>query len=106
MNELGIRFRILKTPWEKFLGAMFRRTLGSEVLVFSYEHPAERLFHTFFCPPLRILAVTDDGVSLADGVRQPGKFVRLPLTRLVVECSPQLELSPTDLSMIASLAEI
>jgi len=89
---------LLTTPWERSRGAMFHRSLDPDaVLLFLYPHPAPRLFHTFFCPPLRIIAVNDDGRRLSEQVVSPGEFVRLPPARIVVECSPALELNDDDL---------
>ena len=47
--------RLLASSWGRSIGAMFQRRL-SEPLVFGYPFAASRLFHTFFCPPLRIVA--------------------------------------------------
>jgi len=84
----------LTTPWQRFRGAMFQKRLGETVLIFSYPHAAPRLFHTFFCPPLRIIALDDDREVLFDQVKQPGQFVRLPASRLIVEADPEQELPP------------
>ena len=51
-----MQIRLLTTPWQRAWGAMFRRSLGETVLIFVYPHPAARSFHTYFCPPLRIVA--------------------------------------------------
>lgn len=105
MDGENAQFRMLESGRQKRRGAMFRRSLGSTVLVFSYPRPAPRLFHTFFCPALRILALADDGQPLADSVWPANQFVRLPPTQLVVECDPALELAGSDLRAIAALAE-
>jgi hypothetical protein len=73
---------------------MFHRRLGETVLLFAYPHPASRLFHTFLCPPLRIIALDDDGEPLFDQVFSSGQFVKLPTCRLVVEADPAHELTP------------
>ncbi len=106
MDGQRIRIRKLGSWLEKSLGVMFRRVLGSEVFLFTYGRPAERIFHTYFCPPLRILALTDEGHPLVDSVVQPGKFVRLPPARLIVECAPELDLTPIELRKIAEIAQI
>ena len=89
-----MRIKTLTTPWQRSLGAMFHRRLGESVLLFAYPHPAPRLFHTFFCPPLRIIALDDVGEILFDQVPSPGQFVKLPTCRLVVETDPEHGLTP------------
>ncbi len=89
-----MRIKKLTTPWQRSLGAMFRRHLGDTIFLFAYPHPAPRLFHTYFCPPLRILALDDDGKTLCEQVVSPGQFVRLPACRLIVEADPDHELTP------------
>ena len=84
------------------MGAMFRRDLGDQVLVFAYPKPAARLFHTFFCPELRILALEADGTPLTNSVVPPNRFKRLPPAHIVVECSPTLPLTRADLIAIAA----
>jgi len=99
------RIRILRSRASHALGAMFRRRLGNEVLVFVYDRPAQRVFHTFFCPLMRILALTDEGEPLFDVVCKKNRLVHLPLTRLVVECAPELRITESDLRSIAAFAE-
>lgn len=89
-----MRIKNLTTPWQRSLGAMFHRHLGDTVLLFTYPHPAPRLFHTYFCPSLRIIALDDDGETLFDQVVSPGQFVSLPACRLIVEADPDHDLSP------------
>jgi uncharacterized membrane protein (UPF0127 family) len=96
-----MRLKTLSTPWQRSLGAMFHRRLGDTVLLFAYSHPSSRLFHTFFCAPLRILALDDDGEILFDRVVPPGQFVRLPACRLVIEADPEQELTPAFLNELA-----
>ncbi len=70
---------------------MFRRDLGDDVLVFVYRKPGKRTFHTWFCPPLRIVALDADGRVIFDQVFAggQGQFVPLPAdTQIVVESSP------------------
>jgi hypothetical protein len=100
-----MHLKALTTPWQRSLGAMFQRHLGETVLLFAYPHPAPRLFHTFFCPPLRIIALDDDGESLFDQVTSPGQFVKLPACRLVVEADPGCNLTPAFLSELTRDAQ-
>ena len=101
MEPEGIRVRHLTGRFEQALGVMFRRDIGREVFVFVYRRAARRLFHTFFCPPLRVLALADDGRVLADVRPGRARFVPLPETRLIVECSPALEIGECDFRMLA-----
>jgi uncharacterized membrane protein (UPF0127 family) len=84
----------LVTPWQRSIGAMFRKRLGETVLLFAYPHPAPRWFHTFFCPPLRIIALDDAGEILFDQVKQSGQIVRLPVSSLIIEADPDQEFPP------------
>lgn len=93
--------RYLTRGWERGLGAMFRRGLDGEILVFVYLRPAAHLYHTFFSPPLRMLALDDDGSPLFDAVVPPNRVQALPASRLVVECDPARNLAPSELAAIA-----
>lgn len=94
--------QLLTNSWQRALGAMFKKTLKETVLVFIYPHPAKRLFHTFFCPPIRILALNDQGEILSDQVVRPNQFVPLPETRLILETAPETRLTPEELQALAS----
>lgn len=96
-----MRLKTLSTSWQRSLGAMFHRRLGDTILLFSYSKPAQRLFHTFFCPPLRIITLNDDGETLFDRVVPPSHFVRLPASRLIVEADPEQELTTSFLRELA-----
>lgn len=39
----------LGSSYQQAWGAMFRRSLGDQILAFPYPFRAPRLFHTFFC---------------------------------------------------------
>lgn len=96
-----MKYHLLTTSWQRSMGAMFKKLLNDTVLVFVYPHPAPRLFHTFFCPPLRILALSEVGEILFDQVIIRHQFVRLPATRLILETAPGIVLSPDDLNTLA-----
>lgn len=96
-----MKIRLLATPWQRAIGAMFRRSLGETVLIFVYPYPAARSFHTYFCPPLRILALDDDGKVIHDQVEIQGRFVNLPKTTFVVEADPTQELPMETLAQMA-----
>jgi hypothetical protein len=74
---------------------MFRKTLGDTVLLFVYPSPSMRLFHTFFCPPLRIMAVAGGVVVYDQVVIRPG-FVHLPICDVVIEAAPETTLPPAE----------
>jgi hypothetical protein len=96
-----MKTQILTTSWQRSMGAMFKKSLRDNTLVFVYPHPAPRLFHTFYCPPLRILALNDEGEILFDEVIPPNRFVRLPSTRFVIETNPDTVILPADLQTLA-----
>jgi len=77
--------RLLTTSWRRSLGAMFWNGQGDTGLVFLYPFAAPRLFHTFFCPPLRLTVLSEEGEVIFDQVTPPWRFVRLPPTRLILE---------------------
>jgi hypothetical protein len=104
VTSLPPEVRFLTRGWERGLGAMFRRDLDGQILVFIYQRPAAHLFHTFLSPPLRMLAIADDGDALFDAVVPPNRMAPLPASRLVVECDPGRKLDPADLAAIASAA--
>jgi hypothetical protein len=94
----------LTAPWQRAMGAMFRRSLEDHALLFVYPHTAPRLFHTYFCPPLRIVALDRAGEILSDQVVAPNRVLRLPSCRLVVEADPDQDLSPETLRRLAQEA--
>lgn len=81
----------MDTHLKRMIGAQFRKSLGKEILVFSYPHPTRRLFHTVWCPPLRIVVLDIAGTShkvLFDQVVQPSQFVYLPAGKVILEMDP------------------
>ena len=90
-----MRIRVLTTPWQKMLGAMSERKLGSLVLVFPYRKAGRRIFHTFACPPLRIIGLNDEGHVTFDRVVMPNSFVVIPDAKFVVEADPTFDLDVT-----------
>ncbi|MBL7163813.1 MAG: hypothetical protein ISS57_14530, partial [Anaerolineales bacterium] len=87
---------LLSSPWGRARGAMFRGKLGNAILVFVYPHAAPRLFHTFFCPRLHILALNDAGDIVYDQNISPNRFIHIPASRIIVESDPDVELPPLD----------
>jgi hypothetical protein len=87
---------LLRSSFSQALGVMFRRSLGEKVFVFIYPKKTRRLFQTFFCPPLRIVALEKMGDQQAkivfEKVVQPWRFVSLPPADLIVEMVPEMQM--------------
>ena len=92
MNNIRLHFLI--TSDQRAMGAMFFKDLNEDVMAFVYPTDAARSFHTFFCPLLRIIALSAEGETLFDQVIQPWKFVRLPACRYVIETGPKVDYRP------------
>ena len=69
MNNMQLRFLI--TSEQRACGAMFMKDLHNEVLAFIYPSENKRTFHTFFCPPMRMVALTAEGQVVFDEVISP-----------------------------------
>ncbi|MBT4459960.1 MAG: hypothetical protein HOC56_16990 [Anaerolineae bacterium] len=87
---------VLNSAFAQALGVMFRRELSEQVFVFPYPTKARRLYQTFFCPPLRIVALAKKSDRSADvvfdQVVQPWHFVSLPKTDVVVEMATNMQM--------------
>jgi hypothetical protein len=84
-------YRWIDTRLQRAIGAQFKTSLNGEILVFSYPHTASHLFHTMWCPPLRIVVVdvqSDSSKVVFDRVVEPWHFVNLPAGNLVLEMDP------------------
>jgi hypothetical protein len=80
------------SPNEEAQGALHRASLGDEILAFAYPVASRRIYSTFFCPQLRIVAVDEKKrAAIFDEVVQPSSFVTLPPTRLVLEMDPGVD---------------
>ena len=89
-----MRLQFLVTPEERGWGAMLTRDLKEDMLVFVYQHIAPRTFHTYLCPPMRIVALSADGQALFDQVISDWRFVKLPACQIVIECGPKMDYRP------------
>jgi hypothetical protein len=89
-----MQLHFLITSQQRAMGAIFFDNMNENVLAFVYPTNAARTFHTFFCPPLRIVALSADGQVLFDQVIGPWKFVRLPECRYVIETGPRVDYRP------------
>src|SRR5436190_23515583 len=86
------KITLITSPNEETRGAMQRSSLGDEILVFAYPVSARRIYSTFFCPALRIVALDGNThAAIFDKVVQPARFVVLPATRLVLEMDPGVD---------------
>lgn len=87
---------LLRSAFSQALGVMFRRDLGKKIFVFIYPSKARRLFQTFFCPPLRIVALAKSSERnakiLFEKVVPPWRFVSLPPADLIVEMTPNMQI--------------
>ena len=104
-----MRLQFLVASWQRSWGAMFSKNLSEDILAFVYPQDAPRTFHTFFCPPLRMVALSADGQVLFDQVIQPWKFVKLPACRYVIETGPKNDYRPymdTILSLSPTLPQL
>ena len=89
-----MQLRFLITSEQRASGAMFMETLNETVLAFIYPTDSARTFHTFFCPPMRIVALSADGQVLFDELIVKWKWVRLPICRYVIETGPKVDYRP------------
>ncbi|HMN00736.1 MAG TPA: hypothetical protein PKC99_17155 [Anaerolineales bacterium] len=89
-----MRLQFLIDSVQRALGAMLMRDLKEDVLAFIYPSAAARTFHTFFCPPLRIVALNAQGEILFDEVITKWRFVKLPACQYVIETAPKVNYHP------------
>jgi|SaaInlLV_10m_DNA_2_1039722.scaffolds.fasta_scaffold02528_2 hypothetical protein len=88
---------LLRSSFSQALGVMFRPRLEKNVFVFIYPSKARRLFQTFFCPPLRIVALArgdeQDVEIVFEKIAPPCHFVSLPPADLIVEMAPDMQMN-------------
>ena len=63
-----MQLQFLITSEQRASGAMFMESLNDTVLAFIYPTDGTRTFHTFFSPPMRIIALSADGQVVFDEV--------------------------------------
>jgi hypothetical protein len=88
------QYQWMDTHFRRMLGAQFRKNLDGDIFVFHYHHAATRLFHTLWCPPIRVVVLNIDNADyqvLYDQVIQPWNFVHLPAGKLVLEMDPDID---------------
>ncbi len=89
-----MQLHFLVTSEQRAMGAIFFDNMNENILAFVYPTDAARTFHTFFCSPLRIIALSADGDVLFDQIVPPWKFVKLPECRYVIETGPKVDYRP------------
>jgi hypothetical protein len=89
-----MKIRYFTSSHQRALGAMFVSSLDEEILVFLYPHSAKRTFHTFFCPPIKMIALDEDGQVVFEQVVSDWRLVRLPACKIVIETAPQVDIQP------------
>ena len=89
-----MQLHFLISSEQRASGAMFMETLNETVLAFIYPTDGTRTFHTFFCPPMRIVALSADGQVLFDELIVKWKWVRLPVCRYVIETGTKVDYRP------------
>jgi len=92
MNNMQLHF--LVTSEQRTLGAMFFKNLNQDILAFVYPTDTQRTFHTFFCPPMRIVALSAEGNVLFDEIIFKWRIVMLPACRYVIETGPKVDYRP------------
>jgi hypothetical protein len=92
MNNMQLHF--LASSNQRAFGAMFMQNLEEDILAFVYPTDEARTFHTFFCPPLRIVALSAEGRVLFDEVISKWCLVKLPPCRYVIETDPKVDYLP------------
>ena len=89
-----MRVHFIVNSGQRALGAMFTKNLNDEILVFFYPESAPRTFHTFFCPPIKIIALDEEGQVIFEQVVTKWRFVHLPACKFVIETAPQVDTLP------------
>ncbi len=101
-----MQLHFLITSKQRAYGAMFMESLDETVLAFMYPSDGTRTFHTFFCPPMRIAALSAAGRVVFDEVIPRWQWVRLPSCRYVIETGPGVDYRPFMDSIISSTLEL
>ena len=89
-----MQLQFLITSEQRASGAMFMESLNNTVLAFIYPTDGTRTFHTFFCPPMRIIALSTEGQVVFDEIITKWRWVKLPVCRYVIETGPKVDYRP------------
>src|SRR5688572_29732389 len=96
----------ISSPNEEARGASQRASLGEEILVFVYPVSTRRVYSTFFCPALRIVAIdVEKQTAIFDKVVEPSRFVVLPPARLVLEMDPGVDYADVLPDILAEMGQ-
>ena len=101
-----MQLKFLLTSGQRSIGAMFSKKLTQEVLAFVYPTDAARTFHTWFCPPLRIVALSADGQIQFDEIISKWRLIKMPACRYVIETDPQVDYHPFIDTIISTAPEL
>lgn len=101
-----MQLQFLITSDQRASGAMFMRNLNQDILAFVYPTDEERTFHTFFCPPLRIVALSAEGQVLFDEIIPKWRFVKMPACRYVIETGPKVDYRPFVNTIISTAPDL
>ena len=97
---------LLRSAFSQALGVMFRRSFGENIFVFIYPKKTRRLFQTFFCPRMRIVALEKAGHQKAEIVFEKvissWQFVPLPPADLIVEMAMDTQVNEDLIAEILS----
>src|SRR5690606_35204649 len=89
-----MQLRFLLTSQQRAYGAMLMKDLDDQILAFIYPSESKRTFHTFFCPPMRMVALNANGHIVFDEVVPAWRWVRLPDCQYVIECGEKVNYFP------------
>jgi hypothetical protein len=101
-----MQLHFLVTSEQRARGAMFSSELERDMLVFVYPTDAARTFYTFFCPTLRIVALSAEGDVLFDEIIPKWRFVKMPACRYVIETDPKVDYLPYIETIISTTSEL
>lgn len=104
-----MQLRFLLTSQQRAYGAMLMKDLDDQILAFIYPSESKRTFHTFFCPPMRMVALNANGHIVFDEVVPAWRWVRLPDCQYVIECGEKVNYFPyikTILSVCHELPQV
>lgn len=103
---MGRKITWISLPAEDSPGAQGRKSLGDEILAFVYPVAARRVYSTFSCPRLRIVAIDEKKrAAIFDKTIPASRFVVLPPTRLVLEMDPGVDYDDLLPELLAKIVE-
>ena len=91
MRITASKYESATTSAQRARGAMFRGALQNTALVFVYPVSSRRIFHTFFCKPLRIVAFNEIFDVVLNKVVKANRFISIPRSRYIFEVDAAAE---------------